>query len=65
MSAQQMNSNAEMQMYLRAATDPSLSYEANLDAMANLDRLFGTGEIAKEIDKQLQSTRARTGRSQW
>lgn len=65
MSAQQMNSNAEMQMYLRAATDPSLSYEANLDAMANLDRLFGTGEIAKEIEKQLQSTRARTGRSQW
>lgn len=65
MSAQQMNSNAEMQLYLRAATDPSLSYEANLDAMANLDRLFGTGEIAKEIEKQLQSTRARTGRSQW
>ena len=43
MSAQQMNSNAEMQMYLRAATDPTLSYEANVQALQNLDKLFGLG----------------------
>lgn len=43
MSAQQMNSNAEMQLYLRAATDPTLSYEANLEALDNLDKLFGLG----------------------
>lgn len=43
MSAQQMNSNAEMQMYLRAATDPKLSYEANVEALNNLDKLFGLG----------------------
>lgn len=43
MSAQQMNSNAEMQMYLRAATDPKLSYEANVEALTNLDKLFGLG----------------------
>jgi hypothetical protein len=65
MSAQQMNSNAEMQLYLNAATNPALGYEANLEAMANIDRLFGTGEIAKDIEKQLQSTKARTGRSKW
>ena len=43
MSAQQMNSTAEMQLYLRAATDPTLSYEANMEALDNLDRLFGLG----------------------
>ena len=41
MSAQQMNSNAEMQLYLKAATDPSLTYEANMDALRNLDKMFG------------------------
>jgi hypothetical protein len=44
MSAQQMNSNAEMQLYLRAATDPTLSYEANVQALKNLDSLFGNGK---------------------
>jgi len=43
MSAQQMNSNAEMNMYLRAATDPNLSYEANMAALKNLDKMFGLG----------------------
>jgi hypothetical protein len=43
MSAQQMNSNAEMSMYLKAATDPTLTYEANMNALQNLDKLFGLG----------------------
>lgn len=43
MSAQQMNSNVEMMLYLQAATDPTLSIEANRSALANLDRLFGLG----------------------
>jgi hypothetical protein len=43
MSASQMNSNAEMQMYLKAATDPKLSYEANITALQNLDKTFGLG----------------------
>lgn len=45
MSAQQMNSNAEMQMYLRAATDPMLSIEANMAALQNLDKMFGLGIV--------------------
>ena len=60
-----MNSNAEMQLYLNAATNPALGYEANMEAMANLDRLFGTGDLAKQIEQKLQSSRSRTGRSQW
>lgn len=43
MSAQQMNSNAEMQLYLKAATDPTLTVEANRSALANLDKMFGLG----------------------
>lgn len=43
MSAKQMDSNAELNMYLRAATDPSLTYEANMEALNNLDRLYGLG----------------------
>ena len=47
MSAQQMNSNAEMNMYLKAATDPTLTYEANMTALKNLDKMFGLG-VMKE-----------------
>jgi hypothetical protein len=43
MSAQQMNSNNEMQMYLSAATDPKLSFEANMAALEGLDKMFGLG----------------------
>ena len=48
MSASQMNSNAEMQMYLKAATDPKLSYEANVTALQNLDKTFGLG-LLKDV----------------
>jgi hypothetical protein len=60
MSAQQMNSNAEMQLYLRAATDPTLSYEANVQALENLDKLFGIGKGAAE--KQVKRTGTYNGR---
>lgn len=53
MSAQQMNSNAEMQLYLNAATNPDLSYEANMEALKNLDRLFGLGTAADKIEKSV------------
>jgi hypothetical protein len=57
MSASQMNSNAEMQMYLKAATDPKLSYEANVTALQNLDKTFGLG-LLKDISppKKKQQT---------
>ena len=55
MTASQMNSNAEMQMYLNAATNPSLSYEANMEALMNLDRLFGLGTAAKKIEESIKT----------
>jgi len=63
MSASQMNSNAEMQMYLKAATDPKLSYEANVTALRNLDKTFGLG-LLKDISppkKKQQTTSSSWG----
>ena len=42
MSAKQMDSNAELKMYLAAATDPSLDFESNMNALSQLEKLFGT-----------------------
>lgn len=44
MSAQQMNSNVELQLWLEAATDPTIGYEANLSALEQLDNLYGLGD---------------------
>jgi hypothetical protein len=41
MSAKQMDSNVELKMYLAAATDPSLDYEANMAALNQLETLYG------------------------
>ncbi len=43
MSAQQMNSNAELMFMIKAATDPSMGYEANMNALIGLDKQFGLG----------------------
>ena len=43
MTASEMNSNVEMQMWLSAATDPTKGYEANMDAIRNLENKFGLG----------------------
>jgi hypothetical protein len=43
MSAQQMNSNVELQLYLNSATSPDISLEANMAALNNLSNLYGLG----------------------
>lgn len=53
MSAQQMNSNAELMFYMQAATDPSKGYEANMDALKRLDKMYGLGLTGKEEKKEL------------
>jgi hypothetical protein len=47
MSAQQMNSNVELQTFLKALSNPENDYEANTAILANLSKKFGTGEVAK------------------
>lgn len=43
MSAKQMDSNAELKMYLAAATDPTLDIKSNRQALDMLDKLYGLG----------------------
>lgn len=43
MSAKQMDSNAELKLWLSTATDPTKGYEANIEAMNNIDRKYGSG----------------------
>lgn len=43
MSAKQMDSNAELKLYLSAATDPTLDIRANMAALDKLDELYGLG----------------------
>ena len=45
MSAKQMDSNKEMEMYLKAATDPNLDIKANLAALDNMYKLYGSGKL--------------------
>lgn len=46
MSAQELNSNVELQLALEAATDPTISFEANLETLRNLSNLYGSGKLA-------------------
>lgn len=42
LSAAQLNSNAELKLYLDAATNPDNDIESNLEALRNIDQMFGT-----------------------
>ena len=43
MSAKQMDSNAELKLYLATATDPTLGLEANKQALDRIEQLYGGG----------------------
>jgi len=55
MSAQELNSNFELQQYLKTATDPSLDYESNIDALDRIQKLYGVGGIATSGGKNAPS----------
>lgn len=44
MSAKAMDSNTELQFYLKAATDPTLDIKANKTALKNLETIYGLGD---------------------
>jgi hypothetical protein len=43
MSAQEMNSNVELQLTLDALTDPTQGYESAISQLDTLEQLYGTG----------------------
>lgn len=70
MSAKQMDSNAELKLYLATATDPTLSLEANKEALDRIEALYGSGgakapappaDIAAKIQAEIER-RARGGK---
>lgn len=46
MSAKQMDSNAELKLYLSTATDPTKGYQANMNALDRIEKMFGAGGAA-------------------
>lgn len=51
MSAQELNSNVELQLALEAATDPTISIQANLETLRNLSALYGSGKLVPKTNK--------------
>ena len=47
MSAKQMDSNAELKLWLATATDPTKSLQANMQALDNIERVYGSGATGK------------------
>ena len=43
MSARSLDSNAELKLWLSTATDPTKGYEANIEALNNIARKYGSG----------------------
>ncbi|UCH49067.1 MAG: hypothetical protein JSU95_04550 [Betaproteobacteria bacterium] len=67
MSAQQLNSNVELQTYLKALTDPSRDYESNIKTLDNLEnwvnarQTSGNGSVATPSERTGGRTRAPGG----
>jgi hypothetical protein len=53
MSSKQMDSNTELKLYLDAATNPNLDYEANIYALDQLQNLYGIGGKAPVVGGNL------------
>ena len=45
MSAKQMDSNAELKLYLSTATDPTKGLQANMEALDRIEKLYGSGQL--------------------
>ena len=48
MSAKQIDSNAELKLWLATATDPNKSYEANIEALQNIENLYGVTALERQ-----------------
>jgi len=48
MSAKAIDSNAELKLWLATATDPTKSYEANIEALQNIENLYGLTALERQ-----------------
>jgi hypothetical protein len=58
MSAQQLNSNAELQFYIQMATDPARGMPSNRAALAYLDKKYNLG-LGLKADPTVEAALAR------
>jgi hypothetical protein len=60
LSATQLNSNVELQTYLKTATDDNVSIQSNVKALNTISQMFGLGEKFEvpEIPKETSSPKA-------
>ena len=49
MSAKAIDSNAELKLWLATATDPTKSYEANIEALQNIENLYGVTALERQV----------------
>jgi hypothetical protein len=59
-SAKQLDSNAELKLWLSAATDPTLDLQANKSALANLERMLTNKNAAAATPKPATTPNAPT-----
>lgn len=64
LSSQMLNSNAELQFYLQAATDPARSLAANRAALDHLDKTYGLGSGVKADPKEVEALKKQAPRNQ-
>lgn len=55
MSAKQMDSNAELKLWLATATDPTKGLEANLEALNRIEKMYGSGKALQSADQKKPS----------
>jgi hypothetical protein len=55
MSAQEMNSNAELQLMLNSVDNPSASYEARINTLKTLSEMYGGGKLQTKIQPNKKS----------
>ena len=51
-SAKSLDSNMELQAWLKSATDPTLDYQTNMRALDNLERIINSGHLPGEGGSQ-------------
>ena len=55
MSAKQMDSNAELKLWLATATDPTKGLGANLEALNRIEKMYGSGKALQSADQKKPS----------
>jgi hypothetical protein len=65
MSAKQMDSNAELKLWLSTATDPQKDYQSNINALNNIAKKYGSGGFLDEDGSTPKAPSAAPAKGGW